>query len=143
MASYVSWICAVALTIVLFGSGHSAHGEDRARLQTVELTCVDDEAHGYATFQSHNQKVVANPHGLFMTHIRTRNEAYTAQTWRLLRSTDRGASFAVIHEATDPTNPAVLETDGAGNVYLVRPDFADGNAYLYRFFAGKDFSLPF
>ena len=142
MASHVSWICAVALTIVLLGFAHSAHAQDPARLQTVQLTCVDDEAHGYATFQSHNQKVVANRHGLFMTHIRTRNEAYTAQTWRLLRSTDRGVSFAVIHEATDATNPAVLETDAAGNVYLVRPDFADGNAYLYRFWAEKDFADP-
>ena len=110
--------------------------------EAVELVCVDDEAHGYATFQSHNQKVVANRHGIFMTHIRTRNEAYTAQMWRLSRSTDGGATFSTIHEATDATNPPVIETDSAGNVYLVRPDFVDGNAYLYRFLAANDFRDP-
>ena len=46
----------------------------------IELVCVDEEATGYATFQSHNQKVVANRHGIFMSHIRSRNEPYTAPT---------------------------------------------------------------
>ena len=110
--------------------------------QAVETVCVDQEAHGYATFQSHNQKVVANQHGIFMTHIRTRNEPYTAQQWRSLRSTDRGQSFTVIYEATDATNPPVLETDAAGNIYLVRPDFVDHHAHLYRFLADKAFRDP-
>ena len=111
----------------------------QAQRLSVEAVCVDEEAHGYATFQSHNQKVVANQHGIFMTHIRTRNEAYTAQQWRLLRSTDGGQTFAILYEATDATNPPVLETDAAGNIYLVRPDFIDHNAYLYRFLAEKGF----
>ena len=63
-------------------------------LTEVELSCVDDEAVGYATFQSHNQKVISNGHGIFITHIRTRNQAYTAQTWRLSRSTDGGRTFS-------------------------------------------------
>lgn len=36
------------------------------RRGTVELVCVDDKATGYGTFQSHNQKVVSNEHGIFM-----------------------------------------------------------------------------
>jgi len=107
-----------------------------------EVVCVEDGVHGYATFQSHNQKVVANAHGVFMTYLRSRNEAYTAQGWRLERSVDGGKTFATVFEAVDATNPAVLETDAAGNVYLVRPDFVDGNAYLYRFLAEKDFKDP-
>ncbi|MFH1269393.1 MAG: BNR-4 repeat-containing protein, partial [Planctomycetota bacterium] len=102
----------------------------------------DDEAVGYATFQSHNQKVVWNRRGIFTTHIRTRNEPYTAQTWRLSRSTDGGRTFSTIHEAVDATNPPVLETDDDDNLYLVRPDFQDGNAYLYRFLAEKEFRDP-
>jgi hypothetical protein len=108
----------------------------------VRLTLVDDEAHGYATFQSHNQKVVANRYGIFMTHIRTRNEAYTAQQWRLSRSTDGGATFTTVYEATDATNPPVLETDDEGRIYLIRPDFIDGHAYLYRFSPAQDFRDP-
>src|SRR5688572_16395581 len=91
----------------------------------IELTLVDDHATGYATFQSHNQKVLSNAHGIFMTHIRSRNEAYTAQQWRLSRSTDGGRTFATVFEDTHATNPAVIESDKDGNVYLIRPDFAD------------------
>lgn len=108
----------------------------------IEVTCVDDEATGYATFQSHNQKVIDNRHGLFLSFIRSRNEPYTAQQWRLVRSTDGGTTFSVIHEETHATNPPVLETDDQGNVYLVRVDFQDGNAYLYRFLADRDFRDP-
>jgi hypothetical protein len=82
----------------------------------VELVCVDNDAIGYATFQSHNQKVVANSYGIFMTHLRRRNVEYTAQTWRLSRSTDRGRSFATVYEATHATNPPVIETDTDGNI---------------------------
>jgi hypothetical protein len=79
-----------------------------------EITIVDDHATGYATFQSHNQKVVQNQHGIFLSYIRTRNEPYTAQNWRLMRLVDAGASFQMILEATDATNPPVLETDAKG-----------------------------
>lgn len=111
-------------------------------LHPIELTCLDPEATGYATFQSHNQKIVSSRFGLFTTYIRTRNEAYTAQTWRLSRSSDGGKTFQTLYEATNATNPPVLETDAAGNLYLIRPDFVDGNAYLYRFLAKDDFREP-
>lgn len=109
---------------------------------TIELTCVDANATGYGTFQSHNQKLVANGRGIFMTHIRTRNEAYTAQQWRLSWSRDGGKSFETLYEATNATNPPVLETDAEDNLYLVRPDFVDNNAYLYRFLAAANYRDP-
>jgi hypothetical protein len=108
----------------------------------IELTCVDPAATGYGTFQSHNQKVVSNRRGYFMTHIRTRNEAYTAQQWRLSWSRDGGRSFETLYEATDATNPPLLESDESDNVYLIRPDFSDGHAYLYRFMATNDYREP-
>lgn len=111
-------------------------------LATIELTCVDPAATGYGTFQSHNQKVVANRRGIFMTHIRTRNEAYTAQQWRLSWSHDGGKSLETLYEATNATNPPVLETDADDNLYLIRPDFVDGNAYLYRFRAAANYRDP-
>lgn len=85
----------------------------------IETVCVDDQATGYGTFQSHNQKVVSNRNGIFMTHIRTRNEAFTAQQWRLSRSIDGGQSFVTLYEDTHATGPPVLETDEDDNVYLV------------------------
>lgn len=115
---------------------------ERTFSSRVELTLVDREAINFATFESYNQKVVCNRHGIFITHLRTRDERYMAQTWRLSRSTDGGRTFVAVYEAVHPTNPPVLETDPTGNVYLARPDFADGNAYLYLFLADKDFKSP-
>jgi hypothetical protein len=120
---------------------HSADAMDR-ELAKIELSCVDPAATGYATFQSYNQKVVANGRGVFMTHIRTRNEPYTAQQWRLSWSRDGGQTFETLYEATHATNPPVLETDEEHNIYLIRPDFLDGNAYLYRFLAAKEYREP-
>ncbi len=138
--------CKVGVIAALIGQAYCAPSAtaqtSRPRYVPVELTCVDEKAIGYATFQSHNQKVVANKLGLFMTHLRSRNKAYTAQTWRLLRSANGGKSFVTLYEATHATNPPVLETDARNNIYLVRPDFKDGHAYLYRFLAVKDFRDP-
>jgi len=102
-------------------------------LAPIELTLVDDHAIGYGTFQSHNQKVVSNQNGIFITHIRRANKEYTAQTWRLSRSTDGGKSFVTVYEATNATSSPALETDERGTIFAARPDFVDGHAYLYRF----------
>jgi hypothetical protein len=57
-------------------------------------------------------------------------------------SRDGGRSFATLFESTDATNPPILETDDQDNLYLVRPDFVDGHAYLLRFFATNDYRTP-
>jgi len=106
---------------------------------TIELTLVDGDATGYGTFQSHNQKVLANRRGIFTSHLRTRNEAYTAQQWRLSRSTDGGRTFASLYEATHATHPPAIETDEHDNIHLVRSDFTNGNAYLHTFSAAEDY----
>lgn len=120
---------------------------DSPQLQTIWTTCVDDNATGYATFQSHNQKVVSNRRGYFMAYLRSRNDEYTAQQWRLTWSPDGGRNWTVLHEATHATNPAVLETDARDNVYLVRPDWGNAQwtnnvSYLYRFLAARDYRDP-
>ena len=108
----------------------------------IQLVCVDEQATGYGTFQSHNQKVVSNQRGIFMTHLRSRNAAYTAQSWRLSWSTNGGESFLTLFAATNATNPPLLEADAEDNLYLVRPDFADGHAHLYRFLAREHYQAP-
>ena len=113
-----------------------------AGLTKVELTLVDANATGYGTFQSHNQKIVSNENGIFMTHLRSHNENYTAQQWRLSQSTDGGLTFNTIFEATDPTYPPVLETDENNNIYLVRTDFVNGHAFFYRFLADENYAQP-
>jgi hypothetical protein len=102
-------------------------------LLPIELTLVDDHAIAFGTFQSHNQKIVSNDNGIFMTHVRQANKEYTAQTWRLSRSTDGGKSFTTVYEAINATSSPALETDERGAVFAARPDYVDGHAYLYRF----------
>lgn len=107
-----------------------------------ELTLVDAEATHGATFQSHNQKVVHNARGIFLTHVHSRNEPFTAQQWRLSWSRDGGRTFETLYEATDATNPPTLETDAAGNLYLGRPDYVSLDVLLYRFLAREDYRTP-
>ncbi len=119
-----------AASLLAAASGRATDSD--AELGELQLTVVDDDATWYGTFQNHNQKVVWNENGIFMTHLRRRNKAYTAQQWRLSWSRDGGKTFQTLIEATHATNPPVLETDANGVLYLARADFLDGNAYLYR-----------
>jgi hypothetical protein len=98
----------------------------------VRVTLVDEPVIHYATFQSHNQKVVEGGGLIFMTHLRSRNEAYTDQAWRLSVSRDAGSTFVTLVERSDATNPPVLECDPQGNLYLFRVDFVGGDAFLDR-----------
>jgi hypothetical protein len=108
----------------------------------IEITHVDDVTTGYGTFQSHNQKVLSNRNGIFMAHLRSANEAYTAQQWRLSRSTDGGKSFTTIDEQTHGTYPPAIETDEDDNIYLVRSEFSERNGYLHIYAAANDYKTP-
>jgi len=134
--------CTILAVVATLAAAPDTAQPETAGLTPIEITCLDDHATGYATFQSHNQKVLSSRGGIFTTHIRSRNKPYTAQQWRLSRSVDGGTRFATIYEATHATNLAVTETDKAGNVYLARPDFIDHHAYLYRFFTKDGYAKP-
>jgi hypothetical protein len=116
--------------------------DDVDQIQPIVMFTLDPDATHYGTFQSHNQKVAANKDGIFTTHIRTRNDAYTAQQWRLSRSTDGGRTFTTLHEATHATQASPIEIDADGTLHMVRVDFLDGNAYHYRFSAKDNFASP-
>jgi len=132
----------IALSLACIAFQAIAEDASQPPLKKVTIVCVDPKATLYGTFQSHNQKVLSNRHGIFVTHIRSRNQKFSAQAWRLSRSTDGGRSFATIYQATHATNPPVIETDEEGNIFLMRVDYLNGNAYLYRFRADRNFENP-
>jgi len=101
----------------------------------IHLTMVDQPVIHYATFQSHNQKVVEGGGLIYMSHLRSRNQEYTDQTWRLSVSRDKGATFTTLCEESAATNPPILECDDQGNLYLIRVDFVGGDAFLDRWTA--------
>jgi hypothetical protein len=137
-------VCFVAL-LVAAGGGLA---EVAPGLGVIETTLVDSNASYYGTFQSHNQKVVATPDGIFMTYSRSRVPAATtdveACSWRLVRSTDGGKTFQTVRESTHGTRAPVLETDEAGHLYMAHPDWNDPRMpfLFYRFTRGGDYSQP-
>ena len=133
-----SYRASLAYFSLLFFLSSSAQAQEA---RPIQLTQIDDHTIGYATFQSHNQKIVHNDNGIFAAYLKFSKNNYMAQTWRLVQSTDGGQTFKTIFEETRATNPPVLETDPDNNIYVGLPDFADGNAYLYRFPA-DDYTAP-
>ena len=77
------------LCMIVPGMARFSHGDEPAAppLMPIELTQVDDKAIAYATFQSHNQKVVSNRYGIFITYVRSAADNYMAQNRSSLFST--------------------------------------------------------
>jgi hypothetical protein len=128
-------ICFLALLVL-------AATASAAEIRKIELSDVDADATGYGTFQSHNQKVLANPKGIFVTSLHRHNGAYKPATWRLSRSTDGGATFAAVYESVDATHPPCIETDEQSNIYLLRADDVKSKLHFYRFDAAREWQHP-
>lgn len=120
------------------------------KIGIIETTLVDSGADFYGTFQSHNQKVVATPDGIFMTYSRHRvpvdpaKPEMEAAQWRLVHSTDGGKTFRTVFESTNGTRAPVLECDKTGNLYMTHPDWNDPLRpfHFYRFARGGDYGKP-
>lgn len=124
----------------------------------MEIIEVDSDAAGIATAQSHNQKVVANAYGIFMTHTHKTQccdslnscidtppaicpDANFIATWRLSRSLDGCATFMTVYEGRHGTSPPAIDMDSQSIIYLAHTDyFQNGqNAYVMRFLASDNF----
>lgn len=122
-------LCQVALLFSLL-LGQISDAKQPSDLRQIELVCIDDAVIHSATFQSNTQHLVSNRHGIFAAYVKSRNEDYTAQNWRLVRSIDEGRSFKVLAEGVAATNPPVIETDEADNLYVCRVDWKNNNSAI-------------
>jgi hypothetical protein len=126
-----------------------------AQLQPVTLTPLDaNSTTGYATYGGHNQKVVVNQYGIFVSYLHKGNGDMNQTQWRLQRSVDGGATFTTVDQSpdvglpqTEATYPPVLETDSAGNIYMIRASAGTNegpaaNAYLRVYSASTNFAPP-
>ncbi len=116
-------------------------------LAAVQITTVDPQASFYGTFQSHNQKVVANSNGIFMTYLQTtinKDSNFETSTWRLARSTNGGVAFTTIFEVTNASTRApVIETDSSNNIYLIEANFLNTSAaHFYKFSSSNTYAIP-
>ena len=113
-------------------------------MPTFTITKVADVLTGYGTFQSHNQKIVQNAYGLFMTYLYSR-DATSNGTWRLARSQDGGKTWGTIWRGTLPGVAPILETDARGSIFLIASDettSSAADATFYRFDPEKSFTNP-
>jgi hypothetical protein len=117
-------------------------GVTRAEVLPISVVLVNTPGDGRAgVFQSHNQKVVSNAHGIFMTYIETTPTDTTPGTWRLARSTDGGQTFATVYQNTDFTAPPALETDENDHIYLTYPTYGV-SMHFARFSSGNGYTAP-
>jgi len=107
--------------------------------KTIDVVRVADSKTGYATFQSHNQKVVANKNGIFLTYLYAENP----DTWRLARSTDGGRTFRTVYESnTEKTRAPAMETDENNCIYLTHPASDSRKTRFLRFTESNGYTAP-
>ena len=142
----------IATVMLLFSSGYPAMSETTyPELQSIAVTLVDgsNTEKNLGTFQSHNQKVVANANGIFMTYLRDNNETddNDPDVWRLVYSKDGGDTFSTIYEGRGNTRSPVIETDEENNIYLAHPEYGSPagqkqDFLVYRFSASSNYRRP-
>jgi len=133
---------------LLFGyDGIHTHifADSNDSIREVAVTAVDDVIAVLATFQSHNQKVVSNDNGIFVTYVHEAHVSGDNNRWRMARSTDNGQSWTIIYEAIYACAAPAVETDENNNVYLIHPDWDDGSQplYFYRFSPSNNYTTPY
>ncbi len=116
------------------GNGRSYYyGGSCRRLEDIRLTRLAANAPFYATFGSHNQRVVDNAQGLFVAHLTTihpgpslpANGLDSQSDWQLLRSRDGGISFDSVYRGDrEGTHVSpVVDSDTSGNIYVFEQQF--------------------
>jgi hypothetical protein len=137
-------ISSVLLLLLVLSPSLAAEGS--GGLVDVTLTVVQENCSGYATFQSHNQKVVSNENGIFMTYLWEFDMDTWIGRWRLARSVDGGETFSTVF--TSPpmgSNAPCIETDRKNDILLICTNYTHFSMpfYFYRFEAKKDYQDPF
>jgi hypothetical protein len=125
-----------------------------ATAQTVNISRLDplgDPAGAYSgTGFGNTQTVVSNQYGYFATYVHHSDVNLFASTWRLVRSTDGGATFTTVYEGVNHGTPTpAIETDRDGNIYVIYSDSHplpgggySNDAYFMRFMVADNYLNP-
>jgi len=124
---------AIISTLPEVGKGEE-NEKELAHIEVVELAGTGTAG----TFQSHNQKVVHNNQGIFLTYEYQKDPVI----WRLMRSTDNGKSFKTVYESRVQTAPPAMETDERGYIYLTHPDWEKKTTHFLRFTSENGYTAP-
>lgn len=116
----------------------------------IETFRIDGAYSQYAAFLSHNQRVVSNSHGIFLTYLTyyhaepPESGLYYTTKWRLLHSVTNGMSWRTIGNEWQEqhTKAPALETDELDNLYLVNGKFPSSDASFIRLLASEQYYNP-
>jgi hypothetical protein len=111
-----------------------------AKTNPLQFLPLDFNGLGYSTFQDHNKKILKTDYGLFAAYNKTANGTYTSQTWNLVRSTDDGLSWSIIHTDSCYYGPPCMDVDSGGNIYLINDDTSTSSELLI--FSAPLFGAP-
>lgn len=136
----------LAAAVAVINTKPPAHNSSSAAgLLPLNVTTLASGVDYAATFQSHNQKVVSNQYGIFVTYLVTvvRPEQ-THGVWRLARSTDGGATFQTVYENGEGTGAPVLDTTSSGSIYVayINWDNPNHSAQIVRFDPSTNYRIP-
>jgi len=123
------------MVCLLAVSADPAAGEG---IHAIQLTGRDKGVVGEIPFQSHNQKVVSNAKGIFITHGRRKNRIGL----QLQRSTDGGRTFKTVYQDKLAVAPPTIETDRDNNIYLIYPETGQRRTRFLKFSAHSGYTRP-
>jgi hypothetical protein len=133
-------ICLAVLCQSFFAPNQpaKAHASEADMLTTIEIIALDEDVSDYATFQSHNQKVVQNGRGIFLTYLKS-TDRNDKSRWKLLWSKDQGKTFHELYESEGFTKAPCVETDELDNIYVMNSDWVETKTYFYKFLAEDEY----
>ena len=114
----------------------------KRKVYNIELITIDKDATDYATFQSHNNRTTSNQYGIFITYLH--KSSIKNATWHLLRSTDKGKTFQIIHISSmnKLSSAPTIESDEEGNVYVLLNDVFNNTSHFLKFSRANNFRKP-
>lgn len=129
--------------IVITRKSHPAPSTSSAEaILPITVTTVASGVPGFATFQSHNEKVLQNQYGIFITYLAS-TDASDNSVWRLARSTDGGVNFTTVYQATVATRAPPIASTSNGSIYLAYIDYVGTHqGYILRFDPESNFQAP-
>jgi hypothetical protein len=117
----------------------------------ITFTPIEANTRAGASAGSFSRNVVVNQYGIFIAYVHKMNSSMSETQWFLKRSVDGGATFTTIEASPDlgapgvhSTNTPLLQTDSAGNIYMIRSTDVEwgGDAYLRIYSASTNFAPP-
>jgi hypothetical protein len=152
--AYNAWLPAPVISgVATTGTGGTGTTPVPTVIDLVKVDTMDMTVSGaatYGTFDCTSQHIVSNANGIFMTYLHSDSTTTgdDVSNWRLVRSTDNGATWTTLANinAANAKAPAI-ETDEDNHLYVFVSSMVDNGSwsnsptYLYKFLS-PSYAVP-